>query len=105
MGPIRAHVRIYGRVQGVFFRQNTAHHAEQLGISGWVRNCGDGSVEALFEGDEEAVERILEWCRNGPAGAHVERMDVEKSVESRKSKSPESDGQESIESGAFEIRY
>ncbi len=78
MGLIRARVRVYGRVQGVFFRQNTAHQAELLCISGWVRNCDDGSVEALFEGEEEAVEKILEWCGNGPRAARVEKVDVER---------------------------
>ena len=73
----RAHVRIYGRVQGVFFRANTKEMAEKLGVAGWVRNLPDGSVEAVFEGDENAVEQIVEWCHRGPAMAKVEEVYVE----------------------------
>lgn len=73
----RAHVRIYGRVQGVFFRANTKKMAEKLGVTGWVRNMPDGSVEAVFEGDDEAVEQIIEWCHHGPAMARVDEVYVE----------------------------
>ncbi len=72
----RAHVKIYGRVQGVFFRANTKEMAEKLGIKGWVRNMPDGSVEAVFEGENEAVEQIIEWCHHGPPMARVEKVDV-----------------------------
>jgi acylphosphatase len=73
----RAHVRVNGAVQGVFFRVETRDRARSLGISGWVRNLGDGAVEAVFEGPEERVESMVEWCRRGPAGARVESVDVD----------------------------
>ncbi len=72
-----ARVLISGRVQGVAFRANTQRMARQLGLSGWVRNLPDGQVEALFEGDEEAVERAVDWCRVGPPAAHVTQVKVE----------------------------
>ncbi|RLF50253.1 MAG: acylphosphatase [Thermoplasmata archaeon] len=73
----RARVRIYGIVQGVFFRANTKEMALRLGISGWVRNMPDGSVEAVFEGDDDAIEKMIKWCHRGPAMARVERVYVE----------------------------
>ena len=73
----RAHVRIYGRVQGVWFRANTKEMAEKLGLKGWVRNVPDGSVEAVFEGDEKNVEKAIEWCHYGPSLARVDKVDVE----------------------------
>jgi acylphosphatase len=72
----RAHVVVTGRVQGVFFRGQTRDRARSLGLGGWVRNNGDGSVEAVFEGDEERVESMVEWCRRGPAYADVEDVQV-----------------------------
>ncbi|MEM3833146.1 MAG: acylphosphatase [Thermoprotei archaeon] len=76
MGIKRAHVRVYGIVQGVFFRSTTRSVARRLGLKGYVKNLPDGSVEAIFEGDEEAVEEAIEWCRRGPPAAVVERVDV-----------------------------
>ncbi len=73
----RAHVRIYGKVQGVWFRAHTKEMAEKLDIKGWVRNVPDGSVEAVFEGDDEKVEKIIKWCHRGPPLARVERVEVE----------------------------
>jgi len=73
---VRAQVRITGRVQGVFYRQSTVEMARPLGISGWVRNLPDGSVEALFEGERETVERAVAWCRQGPPRARVEEVSV-----------------------------
>lgn len=70
-------MRVYGRVQGVYFRQETAEQARARGVSGWVRNNPDGSVEAVFEGDRRMVEEMVEWCRRGPAAAKVERLEVE----------------------------
>jgi acylphosphatase len=64
-------------VQGVFFRAEARARAESLGLAGWIRNAEDGSVEAVFEGDEERVRSIVEWCRRGPAGARVEDVEVE----------------------------
>ena len=72
----RVHVRIYGRVQGVFFRANTKEMAERLGINGWVRNVPDGSVEAVFEGDEEAIQKMIEWCHHGPPMARVDKVEI-----------------------------
>jgi len=73
----RAHVFVSGRVQGVWFRASTRDKAEALFINGWVRNLPDGRVEAVFEGDDEKVKEMVEWCRRGPPLAHVDRMDVE----------------------------
>ena len=73
----RAHVRVQGSVQGVFFRVETRDRARSLGVSGWVRNLQDGAVEAVFEGPEERVESMIEWCRRGPPGAGVESVDVD----------------------------
>ena len=61
-----AHVIISGRVQGVFFRMKTKETADRLGISGWVKNRADGTVEALFEGEKERIDHMLVWCRKGP---------------------------------------
>ena len=76
MSKSRAHVIISGFVQGVFFRANTIAAANQYGLTGWVRNMYDGKVEAVFEGEKEAVEKIVNWCRKGPEGAVVEHVDV-----------------------------
>jgi acylphosphatase len=70
------HLRIEGKVQGVGFRQWTAREARQRGLSGFVRNRADGSVEALFSGDADAVSALAEACGRGPYGARVERVDV-----------------------------
>ena len=77
MRKVSAHVYVYGTVQGVFFRYNTKRLADQLGVSGWVRNLPDGRVEAYFEGEEDAVRRMVEWCHVGPPLARVERVKVE----------------------------
>jgi acylphosphatase len=61
----------------VYFRAETAERAAALGVAGWVRNAPDGSVEAVFEGDEERVAGLVEWCRRGPAGARVDDVSVE----------------------------
>ncbi len=73
---VRAYVRIYGIVQGVFFRANTRRVAKRLGLKGYVRNLPDGSVEAVFEGERDKVEKAIEWCRRGPPLARVERVEV-----------------------------
>ena len=73
---IRAHVFISGRVQGVFFRAYTKDNADKLGVKGFVRNLRDGRVEAVFEGDEEAVKKMIAWCHHGPPAARVEKVDV-----------------------------
>lgn len=72
----RAHVYVRGRVQGVFFRASTRDNARLFGIKGWVKNCCDGSVEAVFEGRKGTVDNMVNWCRKGPAGASVEQINV-----------------------------
>jgi acylphosphatase len=67
---------VRGRVQGVFFRSDTRQRAQSLGVTGWVRNNTDGTVQAVFEGDRERVESMVDWCRRGPSGALVEDVDV-----------------------------
>jgi acylphosphatase len=69
-------VIVHGRVQGVFFRGTVQRHAQQQGVAGWVSNRWDGTVEAVFEGEQAAVERVVEFCRQGPRGAEVERIEV-----------------------------
>ena len=73
----RARVLVSGRVQGVSFRDATRSQAEQLGLSGWVRNTRDGQVEAVFEGDPDTVQQMIEWCKSGPSSADVEDVSVE----------------------------
>lgn len=72
----RAHVHVSGLVQGVSFRWYTAQRARERGVAGWVRNLPDGRVEAVFEGDDGSVAAMVEWCRTGPRGARVDRVDV-----------------------------
>jgi acylphosphatase len=76
MVNVRAHVYVSGRVQGVFFRQSTELQAQSCGVTGWVRNLHDGRVEAVFEGEEKAVDALVEYCRYGPPKARVESLDV-----------------------------
>ena len=73
---VRAHVIITGRVQGVFFRVETQRAAEGFGVSGWVRNKRDGTVEAVFEGRQKDVDATLNWCRQGPRMARVDKVDI-----------------------------
>jgi acylphosphatase len=73
----RARVVVSGVVQGVFFRTETRDRARSLGVAGWIRNVPDGTVEAAFEGDDDRVDSMVEWCRRGPSGASVERVEVE----------------------------
>ena len=74
---IRRRVHVEGRVQGVFFRDSTRRVARDLGLVGWVRNCPDGRVEAVFEGDAAAVERALDFVRSGPPLARVVQVRVD----------------------------
>ena len=74
---VRAHVIISGRVQGVFFRVETQRAAEQFRALGWVRNRPDGTVEAVFEGQQPDVDAVLQWCQEGPNLAVVENVDLE----------------------------
>jgi acylphosphatase len=73
---IRRRVIVHGNVQGVFFRDSTESEASSKGVSGWVRNRDDGSVEAVFEGDQDAVEALVEFCRSGPSKADVDDVEV-----------------------------
>jgi len=74
---VRAHVYISGKVQGVGYRLSTQSEAVKLGIKGWVRNVFDGSVEAVFEGEEKAVDQMIQWCHQGPPSAVVRDVQVE----------------------------
>jgi acylphosphatase len=69
-------LHIYGHVQGVWFRESLRRQALKLGISGWVRNRRDGSVEAVVQGSPDALEKIMIWCRRGPDQARVDRVAV-----------------------------
>lgn len=73
----RAEVVIRGRVQGVFYRQSTRDTALRLGLTGWVKNCSDGSVAAVFEGEKTGVDAAIQWCRQGPAAARVSEVKVD----------------------------
>jgi len=76
MEKARAHVIISGKVQGVFFRASTQDEAVRLGLTGWVKNLPDGSVEAVFEGDKKKIEEVIAWCRKGPPWARVKEVKV-----------------------------
>lgn len=76
----RARVLIKGRVQGVFFRAYTRDAAIEAGVAGWVRNLIDGRVEALFEGDQASVDRMIAWCRHGSPLSRVESVEVREEV-------------------------
>jgi acylphosphatase len=73
---IRRRVVVSGQVQGVFFRDTCRRRAQSYGVTGWVRNCPDGTVEAVFEGEPRAVEAVIEWVRSGPPAAEVSRVEV-----------------------------
>ncbi len=72
----RVSVKIYGRVQGVFFRANTKERAEKLGVKGWVKNNPDGSVSAVFEGPDKSVDKIVDSCKHGHDYAEVTNIEV-----------------------------
>jgi acylphosphatase len=74
MDKVRAHITVEGRVQGVFFRSHTQETALRLGVNGWVRNRRDGRVEAVFEGDRDKVEMVIQWCHRGPSEARVTKV-------------------------------
>ncbi len=76
MENVRAHVIISGLVQGVFFRAYTKDQAKSLGLSGWVRNLPDGNVEAIFEGPEDKVKEMINWCYKGSPSSKVETVRV-----------------------------
>ena len=89
---VRAHAIISGRVQGVFFRMETKRAADGFGVFGWVRNLRDGTVEAIFEGDQDRVDAVLAWCQEGPPHAQVSDVKVEW-------------GDYAGEFSAFDVRY
>jgi acylphosphatase len=70
------HLEIHGRVQGVFFRDSMRREAQRLGITGWVRNRSDGSVEAAVQGEPDAVDAIVRWSHQGPPHARIERIEI-----------------------------
>jgi len=74
MEKVRARVIVEGRVQGVFFRYHTQEAALRFEVKGWVRNRRDGTVEALFEGDKEKVDPMIQWCHRGPSEARVTKV-------------------------------
>jgi acylphosphatase len=76
MEKVRVRVIVEGRVQGVFFRHHTQETAFELGVKGWVKNRRDGCVEAVFEGDREKVNQIIQWCHRGPSEAKVRNVSV-----------------------------
>jgi acylphosphatase len=71
-----AHLKISGKVQGVFFRARAGEVAKKLAVSGWIRNNKDGQVEACISGDEKAIEEFILWCKKGPERAEVENVSV-----------------------------
>lgn len=70
------HLKISGRVQGVYYRASALQEAVKLGLTGWVMNCPDGAVEAVAEGAKHRVEELIAWCHQGPDGARVTQVDV-----------------------------
>ena len=77
LDTVRVRVVVHGRVQGVWFRDSCREHARREGVGGFVRNRADGTVEAELEGPAAAVERVVQWCRQGPPRARVDAVDVE----------------------------
>ena len=73
---VKAHVLVSGRVQGVFFRAETARTAVANHVTGWIRNLSNGQVEAVFEGEKSDVQIVVDFCKRGPSGAHVEAAEV-----------------------------
>ena len=75
-GRVRRRVLVDGRVQGVFFRDSCREEASAAGVAGWAANLDDGRVEVVLEGEPDAVERVVRWCREGPQGARIADADV-----------------------------
>ena len=74
---VRAHILVSGRVQGVFFRMETRNEATKRNVTGWVRNTSGGRMEAIFEGKKVDVEKLIEFCKTGPPGAKVTKIDAQ----------------------------
>ena len=77
MGDSAVHIVVHGFVQGVFFRASTQSQASEHSLTGWVRNLPDGTVEIHAEGEKESLDRFIEWCRQGPPAANVQRLDLD----------------------------
>ena len=77
MGDSAVHIVVHGSVQGVFFRASTQSQATEHSLTGWVRNLPDGTVEIHAEGEKESLGRFIEWCRQGPPAANVQRLDLD----------------------------
>jgi len=75
---LKKHIFITGRVQGVGFRHFTRKNAENLGVTGWVKNLSDGRVEAVFQGSEEQIEELIQRCKKGPVASYVQNIEIEK---------------------------
>ncbi len=78
MKKIRVHLIVSGKVQGVYYRQTAFQKAVEFGLTGWVRNLTNGQVEAVFEGEEYLVNKMIEWCKEGPTLARVVHVEVDK---------------------------
>ena len=74
----RVHVKVYGYVHGVLYRAKAVDEAKKLGLVGWIRNVSDGSVELVAEGEADALDSLVEWCRAGPAFAQVKRVETQR---------------------------
>jgi acylphosphatase len=77
MAVARVHGIVHGRVQGVAFRANMQYQARRLGLLGWVRNCHDGTVEFVAEGEQNSVQQLVIWCQHGPPGARVTHVKLD----------------------------
>lgn len=88
----RVYILVSGRVQGVFFRRFVMHNAVRLNVNGYVKNLGDGKVEAIFEGNNEQVDELIELCKQGPIGSKVENVDIKEEKDKK-------------EFSNFEVRY
>lgn len=80
---MKKHIFITGRVQGVGFRHFTRKNADKIGITGWVKNLPDGRVEALFQGPEQKVNKLIDRCKEGPISAYVKEIDVNKAEDTK----------------------
>ncbi len=93
----KARLKVVGRVQGVFYRVSTREKGQALGLRGWVRNRLDGSVEVLALGNKAELEKLVEWCTEGPSGARVDRVETEwLEPQSSSSKEDKKSGEESM---------
>jgi acylphosphatase len=76
MGLKQIHIKVHGRVQGVFFRASAQREAKRLGLTGWVRNRKDATIELVAEGEETGIKDLIAWAQSGPTAARVEKVDV-----------------------------